>query len=650
MPPKAGKGGMEPPAASGKGKGGGSGRGKGAGRGKGGAAAGSDAAKRLSELDETSIEAESNIEILRAQRAAARRGTTSVRDSVRDNEGVDEEDPLISIDAGIRLEPFNMRREMAEGHFDEGGFYILNKDEEKEVTDAWLDTVDQAEKTATFRKEEAQKKAGKTTATRLTSIAAHLKEGGDDDEEKDEDEEKKEGEEEEGGDKKEGEEGADKIAEDKEKEAPVEVEKKPEEEEEDTADEISMLEELITQLMPLETPLQALNRLAKKATASGGRAGKQAAGGPPALKMRSRVKQARVSAAEEERSAKVARTAEAQSAEANKSKKRRLTEWGWDDAKDSEAPAAKVVASGDSAATDADGKKLSAEDAAKLADGSTSTITSLAEVAAAAERAAAKEKADKEAAAAFAAEMKQTKQTVHLGLDLLAGPEAAALLNLNADDNKAAADTKKDEVDEEKAGGAAPGPGERRGKQADPAELERREKINKLTDLCDSLLQKGVNVYDSTRELLAIDVRERKGESLVAPAGEEGDGTPAGDQGKAGEAAAADAGKKDGAPELLFDNRRCSGLPSGQSAVVDAENFTAGSAPQTDQQLFWHFRWKATPADIHGPFDTVTMQGWMTQGCFAEERPAEIRQCDANNNPQEQCWHSWEKLDFELYL
>merc|ERR1712194_465628 len=124
------------------------------------------------------------IELLRAQRGASRRGTASVRDMVRENEGIDMENPSMSIDDGIRLEPFNMRREMAEGRFDEGGFYVLNKDEEKEVTDAWLDTVDQAEKTATFRKEEAAKKAGKTTASRLPAISKHLKEGGDDDEEK----------------------------------------------------------------------------------------------------------------------------------------------------------------------------------------------------------------------------------------------------------------------------------------------------------------------------------------------------------------------------------------------------------------------------------------------------------------------------------
>ena len=62
---------------------------------------------------------------------------------------MDEDDPLNSIDDGIRrcpqqpksirdrsgsrpfgrgLEPFNMRREMREGHFDESGFYVLNKE------------------------------------------------------------------------------------------------------------------------------------------------------------------------------------------------------------------------------------------------------------------------------------------------------------------------------------------------------------------------------------------------------------------------------------------------------------------------------------------------------------------------------------------
>eukprot|EP00913_Durusdinium_trenchii_P031137 g29156.t1 len=105
----------------------GRGRGKGSGKGGGRASSGTfDTARRLQELDGHSVEAESNFEILRAQRAAARQGKKTFKD-IRENEGVDEDDPLNSIDDGIRLEPFNMRREMREGHFDESGFYVLNK-------------------------------------------------------------------------------------------------------------------------------------------------------------------------------------------------------------------------------------------------------------------------------------------------------------------------------------------------------------------------------------------------------------------------------------------------------------------------------------------------------------------------------------------
>eukprot|EP00439_Symbiodinium_sp_Y106_P022965 s4586_g2.t2 len=155
----------------------GPGKGRGRGRGKGGRGApvgvASDTAKRLQELDGGSVEAESNFEILRAQRAQARKGVKQFKD-IRENEGVDEDDPLNSIDDGIRLEPFNMRREMREGHFDESGFYVLNKDEEKKVTDAWLDTVDQAERTATFRAADKQNKALDTAANRLSAMAKNL--------------------------------------------------------------------------------------------------------------------------------------------------------------------------------------------------------------------------------------------------------------------------------------------------------------------------------------------------------------------------------------------------------------------------------------------------------------------------------------------
>merc|ERR1740116_569913 len=64
----------------------------------------------------------------------------------------------------------------------------------------------------------------------------------------------------------------------------------------------------------------------------------------------------------------------------------------------------------------------------------------------------------------------------------------------------------------------------RRATKPGTEELERRRKIERLTDLCDRLLQRGVLVYDSTRELLAIEVRERKGEQLRKEGEETEDG------------------------------------------------------------------------------------------------------------------------------
>ena len=42
-------------------------------------------------------------------------------------------------DDGITLEPFNLAKEREEGHFDEGGNYVENREEEDaSLQDAWL--------------------------------------------------------------------------------------------------------------------------------------------------------------------------------------------------------------------------------------------------------------------------------------------------------------------------------------------------------------------------------------------------------------------------------------------------------------------------------------------------------------------------------
>ncbi|KAA6422389.1 MAG: hypothetical protein FRX49_07565 [Trebouxia sp. A1-2] len=45
-------------------------------------------------------------------------------------------------DDGVKLEPFNLAQERAEGHFDESGHYVENKKDDAEETDAWLGSDD----------------------------------------------------------------------------------------------------------------------------------------------------------------------------------------------------------------------------------------------------------------------------------------------------------------------------------------------------------------------------------------------------------------------------------------------------------------------------------------------------------------------------
>merc|ERR1711879_775730 len=96
---------------------------------------------------------------------------------------------------------------------------------------------------------------------------------------------------------------------------------------------------------------------------------------------------------------------------------------------------------------------------------------------------------------------------------------------------------------------------------------------------------------------------------------------------------------------------------SGPVAADAAQALLGGAAESTEaaggsaaavlqQTLLWQYRWAASPEQVHGPFDSVTMQGWSSVGAFSEERPAEIRQCDSANEPRETCWHSWDQIDF----
>ncbi|EER02593.1 CD2 antigen cytoplasmic tail-binding protein, putative [Perkinsus marinus ATCC 50983] len=111
-------------------------------------------------------EEKGDAEMARAKRRAIRMGEDpdDSKDNIPETEGIDNEDPEMAVDDGIVLEPFNMRRENEEGHFDESGFYVQSRSEQAENLDAWLDSVDKGDQDSTYQNEEQRKKAEKLHA------------------------------------------------------------------------------------------------------------------------------------------------------------------------------------------------------------------------------------------------------------------------------------------------------------------------------------------------------------------------------------------------------------------------------------------------------------------------------------------------------
>ncbi|KEP63052.1 UNVERIFIED_CONTAM: hypothetical protein HHA_217010 [Hammondia hammondi] len=71
-----------------------------------------------------------------------------------------EADPEVEKDEkGVVFEPFNMRREMMEGTFDEEGNYLWRAKQPAVVADGWLDAIDAGDASTAFRTEEARQRA-----------------------------------------------------------------------------------------------------------------------------------------------------------------------------------------------------------------------------------------------------------------------------------------------------------------------------------------------------------------------------------------------------------------------------------------------------------------------------------------------------------
>jgi hypothetical protein len=65
---------------------------------------------------------------------------TAPEDALKDVEG-EEVDGEVDNEGGVRIEPFNLRREMEEGYFDKNGHYVERRLPDA-ARDAWLDEYD----------------------------------------------------------------------------------------------------------------------------------------------------------------------------------------------------------------------------------------------------------------------------------------------------------------------------------------------------------------------------------------------------------------------------------------------------------------------------------------------------------------------------
>jgi len=243
--------------------------------------------------------------------------------------------------------------------------------------------------------------------------------------------------------------------------------------------------------------------------------------------------------------------------------------------------------------------------------------------------------------------------------------------------------------------------------ELDGLALERQRRIVRLTELCDWLLEHGVNAYQSTREQLALDVilHEKKKsqdekcvEEVIDPDDDpvlkilaelrgqtsntaSSSATGAGDKSLATKAKeVCDAAESmcvrlpDVKVDMIFENKRCSPAIADATnefpllkdlLAVDTNNGRACNATgaeeeqsqarisefaNTSEGLFWQYQWCNNSEQTYGPFDSLTMHGWIMQGCFSNEQATVVRQCNKDNNPREQCWHRYDEVNFDLYL
>eukprot|EP00744_Colponema_vietnamica_P019757 GILI01027987.1.p1 GENE.GILI01027987.1~~GILI01027987.1.p1 ORF type:complete len:361 (-),score=85.00 GILI01027987.1:56-1138(-) len=73
-------------------------------------------------------------------------------------------------------------------------------------------------------------------------------------------------------------------------------------------------------------------------------------------------------------------------------------------------------------------------------------------------------------------------------------------------------------------------------------------------------------------------------------------------------------------------------------------------SPSSASGVFWQYKWYAEEgAETYGPFSSKDILDWIKQGHISAERPVYVRQVTQSNEPQEEVWHPYDSIDFDLY-
>lgn len=145
---------------------------------------------------------------------------------------------------------------------------------------------------------------------------------------------------------------------------------------------------------------------------------------------------------------------------------------------------------------------------------------------------------------------------------------------------------------------------------------EDKQKLLKLTELADQLLQKGYfSIYQDTLEKLAHKVKTMQEKQQEA--------------------------EEDDALEAAFRQ----GGGEDEDTVMETESSDDIKAESANEdEVYWHYKWENTKdATVYGPYSSTYMLIWNDQGCFGDG--VWVRKVGEDSGP----YYNSKRIDFELY-